>query len=93
MMTGYWRSFWQLEVTAMHPSPLFFFLATLHSLWDLGSLTRDRTRAPCSGSTDRVLTTRLPRKSYTLPLLMEKCRPVIPQNIRPTHLPRLTAST
>lgn len=25
MMTGYWRSFWQLEVTAMHPSSFFFF--------------------------------------------------------------------
>ena len=28
----------------------FFFLATLHGMRDLGSLTRDRTRVPCSGS-------------------------------------------
>ena len=25
-------------------------LAVLHGLWDLGSSTRDRTQAPCSGS-------------------------------------------
>ena len=28
----------------------FFFLAALHGLWDLSSLTRDWTRAPCSES-------------------------------------------
>ena len=28
----------------------FFFLATLHGMWDLSSLIRDRTRIPCSGS-------------------------------------------
>ena len=27
----------------------FFFLTTRHSLWDLSSLTRDGTHAPCSG--------------------------------------------
>ena len=31
----------------------FYFLATLHSMWDLSSLTRDWTHAPCSGT--RVL--------------------------------------
>ena len=31
--------------------PIFFFFgATLHGMWDLSSLTRDRTLAPCSGS-------------------------------------------
>ena len=29
----------------------FFFLATPCSMWDLSSLTRDQTRAPCRGST------------------------------------------
>ena len=28
-----------------------FFLAMLHSLWDLSSPSRDQTWAPCSGST------------------------------------------
>ena len=28
----------------------FFFLAVLRDMWDLSSLTRDRTRAPYSGS-------------------------------------------
>ena len=27
----------------------FFFLAAPHSMWNLSSLTRDRTRAPCIG--------------------------------------------
>ena len=31
---------------------LFFFLATPHGMWDLSSLTRDQTCAPCSGSTE-----------------------------------------
>ena len=31
---------------------LIFFLATLYGMWDLSSLTRDRTRAPCIGSTE-----------------------------------------
>ena len=31
---------------------IFNFLAVLHSMWDLSSLTRDQTRAPCSGSTE-----------------------------------------
>ena len=30
----------------------FFFFAALHSTWDLSSLTRDQTHAPCIGSTD-----------------------------------------
>ena len=30
----------------------FFFFATLHSMWDLSSLTRDWTRAPCTGSAE-----------------------------------------
>ena len=30
----------------------FFFLATLHSMWDLSSLTRDGTCAPCIGSVE-----------------------------------------
>ena len=30
----------------------FFFLAALCSTWDLSSLTRDRTRPPCSGSVE-----------------------------------------
>ena len=30
----------------------FFFPAVPHSLWDLRSLTRDRTRVPCSGSVE-----------------------------------------
>ena len=29
----------------------FYFLATLHSMQDLSSLTKDQTHAPCSGST------------------------------------------
>ena len=29
---------------------LFFFLAALRNLWDLGSLTKDQTCAPYSGS-------------------------------------------
>ena len=28
----------------------FFFLAALCSMWDLSSLTRDQTQAPCIGS-------------------------------------------
>ena len=28
------------------------FGATLDGMWDLSSLTRDRTHAPCSGSTE-----------------------------------------
>lgn len=39
----------------------FFFWATLHDMWDLSSPTRNRTCAPCSGST--VLTTGLPGKA------------------------------
>ena len=31
---------------------LFYFLAALCSMWDLSSLTRDQTHAPCSGSTE-----------------------------------------
>ena len=42
----------------------FFFLAAPHGMWDLSSQTRDRTRAPCSGST--VLTTGPPGKSPML---------------------------
>ena len=38
-----------------------FFLAMLHGMWDLSSLTRDQTHVPCIGST--VLTTELPGKS------------------------------
>ena len=30
---------------------LFYFLTALHSMWDLSCPTRDRTHAPCSGST------------------------------------------
>ena len=30
----------------------FFFFAVLHGVWDLSSLTRDGTCAPCSGSTE-----------------------------------------
>ena len=30
----------------------FFILATLRGMWDLCSLTRDQTRAPCIGSTE-----------------------------------------
>ena len=30
----------------------FFFFAALHSAWDLSSLTRDQTHAPCIGSAD-----------------------------------------
>ena len=29
-----------------------FFKATLLGMWDLSSLTRDRTRAPCGGSVE-----------------------------------------
>ena len=36
----------------------FFFLAALHGLWDLSSLTRDRTHV--LGSEYRILTTGLP---------------------------------
>ena len=31
---------------------IFFFLAMPLGLWDLSSPTRDRTRAPCSGSAE-----------------------------------------
>ena len=31
---------------------LFYVLATLRSMWDLSSLTRNRTYAPCIGSTE-----------------------------------------
>ena len=31
---------------------IFFFLAVPRSMWDLSSPTRDRTRAPCSGSAE-----------------------------------------
>ena len=31
---------------------IFFFLAMLRGMWDLMSLTRDGTRAPCSGSAE-----------------------------------------
>ena len=37
------------------------FSAALHSMWDLSSLTRDRTHTPCSGSI--VLTTGPPGDS------------------------------
>ena len=40
----------------------FFFLATLHSMWDLSSPTRNRTCAPCSRRV-RFLTIGPPRKS------------------------------
>ena len=45
-----------------HSSPLFFFniLATLHSMWDVNSQTRDQTCDPCIGS--RISTTRPPGK-------------------------------
>ena len=38
---------WQLTDSSL---VLFLFLATLCGTWDLNSLTRPRTRAPCSGS-------------------------------------------
>ena len=31
---------------------LFIYLATLHGMWDLCSLTRDWTHLPCSGNAD-----------------------------------------
>ena len=31
---------------------IFFFMAALSSMWDLSSLTWDRTCAPCTGSTE-----------------------------------------
>ena len=31
---------------------LFLFLAMPPGMWDLGSLTRDQTHAPCSAGTD-----------------------------------------
>jgi len=31
-------------------SGLLFFLAMLHGFWDLSSLTKDQTWAPCGGS-------------------------------------------
>ena len=42
----------------------FFFLAAPTGMWDLGSPTRDRTCAPCSGST--FLATGPPGKSLHL---------------------------
>ena len=30
----------------------FFFIAALHGMWDLSSLTKDQTHVPCSGSTE-----------------------------------------
>ena len=32
--------------------PFFFFFTTLRGMWDLSSLTRDRTCAPCDGGTE-----------------------------------------
>ena len=60
-----WDSSDQAHGWALHPKTLqactcfwaqmfvrifSFFLATLHGMWDLSSLTRDRTWAPCSRS-------------------------------------------
>ena len=51
---------------ALSPSSLAsIFLATPGSIWDLSSLTRDWTCAPCSGKL-RVLITGLPGKSLQL---------------------------
>ena len=33
-------------------SKVLFFLAVLHSMWDLSSSTRDQTHASCSGSSE-----------------------------------------
>ena len=49
---------------------LFYFLATPQGMWYLSSLTRARTRAPCSGRKHGVLTTRPPGKS---PHMLFKC--------------------
>ena len=38
--------------STMAENSLFFFLATLHGLWDFSSQTRDRTQAPGSESTE-----------------------------------------
>ena len=40
---------------------MFYLWTVLHGMWDLSSLTRDQTCAPCISST--VLTTALPGKS------------------------------
>ena len=40
------------EVGSMSVSCLFFFLTTPRDMGDLSSLTRDQTRAPCSGSAE-----------------------------------------
>ena len=31
---------------------IFYFFGHAHGMWDLGSPTRDRTHAPCSGSAE-----------------------------------------
>ena len=41
---------------------IFFFFATLHTMWDLSSPTKDQIHAVCSGN--RVLTTEMPGNSH-----------------------------
>ena len=60
-----WResfNFFKLVLVLLLFNYLFFFLAAPHGMWDLSSLARDRTRAPCSGST--VLTAGPPGKYH-----------------------------
>ena len=45
-----WLISFPVYIFLYSPQIFFFFLAVMQNLWDLSSLTRNRTRAPCSGS-------------------------------------------
>ena len=51
-LTNCWHLFWLRFVIHFYYRISFVFLAVLHSMWDLSSPTRDRTHAPCIGSSE-----------------------------------------
>ena len=43
---------WPLDHQGMPQNGFFFFQATLWGIWDLSSLTKDQTCAPCIGNVE-----------------------------------------
>ena len=66
-----------------HSTLLFFIhLAVPRGLWDLSSLTRDRTCAPCSGSSNNLTSSEVPHCTFTL-----SPPPPVRRSTRPAGLP------
>jgi len=66
----------------------FFFFAALHNTWDLSSLTRDQTHAPCIGSADFHQTAREVPQRY-LKVQVINGKHFTPLVMSENHLPGL----